>query len=414
MPAKDFQLCYHPPNTEHLTSSVFYDVFNAIIEENPDEIWLACPYISFDLIKDLLNTHPNWRILTDVIELVQSNKGSHLDFLVTNSERIRDYPDLHAKVIGGQKSAMIGSANFTNFGFNKRDEMSIHLTEPSLCQELQTWFNQLWEKGCILKPEELTYFIAEEKEWQQHAELPKRPHQKVFIQKLERQRIKNKKIQNTGKRHLQTEKTAPIILDAQVTPNQHVIQSSSAIHPIALSPETLKKFRTILGSSTRSWWEHYFQLMSVLLNTIGLTDDDPRLSLSISTRVSVNINRRLVLAGKEHGTNHLTLIFPRPVAEKILASLTLPRPIRYDFKDHFAKTLPPTLVELRVDNPMTFENEFSAGSQAWWLEAAKAEISHCKASPYRKFHQSFLYKMAIDAQYRQTILDQISFKPETA
>ena len=69
------------------------------------KVHITCPYISIDYIQNILELCPEWKLISDIIEWLRSNTDDSrrkiINFVIDNKDRIRHYPDLHAKVIIG-------------------------------------------------------------------------------------------------------------------------------------------------------------------------------------------------------------------------------------------------------------------------------------------------------------------------
>jgi phosphatidylserine/phosphatidylglycerophosphate/cardiolipin synthase-like enzyme len=124
---------------------------------------LACPYIGLGYLDRVVGQTPSWLLLTDVEEWLRSQnriqRKKVYQFLVRNRDRIRHYPRLHAKVAIGTRFALLGSANFTNAGIQRRTELSALFEEEPQVQELTEWFDQQWEDAYELN-EVLLHRIA--------------------------------------------------------------------------------------------------------------------------------------------------------------------------------------------------------------------------------------------------------------
>lgn len=119
-----------------------------------EELVIACPYIDIDYIEPFLNKCKNWRIVSDIEAWLSAFQGKSreriINFIMENKFQIHHYKNLHAKVILGEHSCLVGSANFTRMGVTERVEMSILLDEKEHINEIRIWFEKLWvESGEI-------------------------------------------------------------------------------------------------------------------------------------------------------------------------------------------------------------------------------------------------------------------------
>ena len=90
---------------------------------------IACPYLSLDYLQRLVGLADEWRLVTDLKEWLTSTsvrkRQSTSAFIRKHRAQIRDHQGLHAKVLVNEKSAMLGSANFTHCGVSKRTELCV-------------------------------------------------------------------------------------------------------------------------------------------------------------------------------------------------------------------------------------------------------------------------------------------------
>lgn len=138
------RLLYHDPKSPGGVSP-FDEAILSIAREG--ELKLACPYISLDYLLRITNG-TSWRLLTDLEEWLRNQAPTQreriAEFLSDHQTSVRHYSQLHAKVVIGLRTAMFGSANFTNNGINVRAEVSAIIDEDLQVQELTNWFEDCW------------------------------------------------------------------------------------------------------------------------------------------------------------------------------------------------------------------------------------------------------------------------------
>lgn len=141
-------LIYHDVN-EPTSNSRFEKEIIGIAQEN--ELRLAFPYLNVDYLKHIVEISTSYRLLTDVDEwllsLSKAERCKAVEFMDRDSQYIRHVENLHAKVVIGPKSALIGSANLTRAGLAERTEMSVLIEEGEKIEELEKWFDELWGKA---------------------------------------------------------------------------------------------------------------------------------------------------------------------------------------------------------------------------------------------------------------------------
>jgi hypothetical protein len=142
------QLIYHPLNeSANSVSQIDTTIIEMVTSRS---IKIACPYLGREPLERIVDQCTDWKLLTDVEELLRSqglaNRDWFVEFLVDNTECVRHCKSLHAKVILAEQQALVGSANFTLRGLTERAEMSVLLSDPKTVDELNEWFDELWSR----------------------------------------------------------------------------------------------------------------------------------------------------------------------------------------------------------------------------------------------------------------------------
>ena len=123
--------------------TTFERSLNAIVETSK-ELRLVSPYLSVEVLENLTNQRDFW-LITD---LDACGVGDELkDFLYRHKDRIRSVRGVHAKVVLGDNSALLGSANLTRNGLCRRFEMACEIHDGEQLEELRAWFDDLWKRG---------------------------------------------------------------------------------------------------------------------------------------------------------------------------------------------------------------------------------------------------------------------------
>jgi hypothetical protein len=187
----------------------------------------------------------------------------------------------------------------------------------------------------------------------------------------------------------------------------------------------LKEFGTELGENAevearlierlselapdRQWAENYLDLVQELVEVAGLSNDDPRLAMTIPKRkveLPVNINKRYILFAfrAADGTPALQLILPASMREGVTSH---PAFIEYGYQ---FKAWPRGEAEAGAPFLATFDSvsRSDLGEQVLssWREALLAECGHARGSLYRRYHEPVVYSAATDIHYRQRLLDR--------
>ncbi len=142
------KLIYHDLNNQVEISQFDNEIVNLVKDK---DIKVACPYINLEYFKRILNICKDWKLITDLSELFSSLKNSESknemsDFILNNIKKIHNCPSLHAKVIITDEKIFTGSSNLTIQGITKNIELSILIDDCENNKELNSWFNNLWDK----------------------------------------------------------------------------------------------------------------------------------------------------------------------------------------------------------------------------------------------------------------------------
>jgi len=153
------KLIYHEnQDSKSLDKSPFYKAIEDIVKNaNNNIIKIVSPYLDIDIINNnIIKNSTNWQLITDIKALILSYKKKNLnnlkDFLENNKKNIYHCKNIHAKVLIFDNKALLGSANFTTMGLEKRDEMSILIEEKEeqeQVKKLNKWFDSLVIKDSI-------------------------------------------------------------------------------------------------------------------------------------------------------------------------------------------------------------------------------------------------------------------------
>ncbi|HMF10932.1 MAG TPA: phospholipase D-like domain-containing protein [Gemmataceae bacterium] len=363
------RLLYHHPDSPGAVSPFDEAIISIATGQH---VRLACPYISPQYLRRALSVSASWRLLTDVEEWLSSSyqqqrKEVHR-FLVRNHSTIRHLPRLHAKVAIASRAAMLGSANFTDFGIRWRTEVSVLLEDEPQVEELVSWFEAHWVKAYELPIDEIAEFIKS---------LPKR-------------------------------RPADEDFDAALFP----LLSSKPARLVALNSDASVAHRQLVQrvgmAGSREWVEGYLDLVRLLLDELAMKSSDPRLAMSIWKKsggrfLPVSINNRYVLAPEnKNGERLIGIIFGHDPKRLIGMKDKVAWSDQFDpLRGEDSKQVP-FFVRLRSAEDIIQDDEVRSG----WLEAARCEIERARSSPYRRFHVPACYNLVADPAYRRRVLDE--------
>lgn len=134
-----------------------------LISNKEQEIKIICPYLTLDIFKEIIEKSNNWKLITDIKALfLSTEKSKHIilrEFINDNNNKIKHIDNVHAKAIILNDKALFGSANFTNSGLHKNIELSAIIDDSEKVKELNTWFDELWDKSKYLDIEKVTSFV---------------------------------------------------------------------------------------------------------------------------------------------------------------------------------------------------------------------------------------------------------------
>lgn len=138
----------------------FKDRILSLVDQ--ENIKIICPYLTLDIFKDII-LEKNWKLITDTKALfLSTEKYKHIElieFITKNNNKIKHLDKVHAKSIILEDKALFGSANFTNSGMNTNIELSAIIDDSEKVKELNTWFDELWDKSKFLDIEKVTSFV---------------------------------------------------------------------------------------------------------------------------------------------------------------------------------------------------------------------------------------------------------------
>jgi hypothetical protein len=373
------KLIYHDLNSISGGISPFDETICEITRGR--DILLACPYLSISYLYQLIAQCKTLRVITDVEEWIASHgpnsRQETQDFIKEHLEHIHHYKDLHAKVIVSKEHALLGSANFTEKGLTRRIEVSVLFERETQVEELRQWFDSIWSQTSPVDVSEMEEYVASLPIMQ--AEMPR----SVISSEAPKVRAK---LASTCKNQVKS--------FSKQNQEGHI----RLIERIRLAPN-------------REWINEYFDLVKELISFTGLTSNDPRLVLSIPSykKLPVTINYRYVLRAAFFSRKPSTTGFI------FGASFT-------GFHDLQAKAanvgrFEPLPGEEFDDTPYfirfsglpnsIFNNALTNELKEEWMEAVLSEMSRCRSSPFRKFHEPVLYEAAVNLDYRKLVVDEV-------
>ena len=350
-----------------------YSAFeNALLEiiRKADELLIASPYIDIDLLHRYTSNVENWRLLTDLYSWSSVvGKVPLRNYLQKEHRRIRMVHGLHAKAFLSKTAALITSSNLTQQGFSRNEKLGVLITDQSVVADARAWFEHLWSSA---GPLDLKKAISALREYS-------RPRVTVSHPNLRLGALPRKSKLRLG---LNLDEGVLAVLRDKVLKN--------GIPKAALAA--------------------YFDLVAALIEGLGLSDDDPRLVLSIPDKknrgypsaLAVTINNRYALniSGEKSARGAVGAIFPASYKQTIEKCCTETS----SFEQHAGeRDAPPTWAHFFPADWLLENTEYREA----WLRQAKAELQRGKSSPFKRHHVRYLYLVAMDQDLRERVLDDI-------
>lgn len=349
--------------------------FDKAIRKTADseQVRVVCPYISSRYLRSVLTSADDWQVVTDAEAWIRAFSGSSRDeiheLIATNQERIHNFPDVHAKVVLSDESAVVASANLTERGVVGRTEMGVRFTSESKVEELNGWFTRLWSESTPVNSEELDRFV------ESTSSTPTTHNDAAVSLSSDAPRV------NAAF----TEDTNPTTDDVDTDEDAH----KTLVHRVQQAP-------------SRGWAIDMFGLLADLIAATGLTEDDARLVTSIAQddRIVVSINNRYVF-GSLFSDEPTTGFIIGGDAENVDELIeTADGHMAYSALPGEATNKTPHWVEFTGEPERMVSQSFRRA----WIGAIYDELERASASPYRDSHEPLVFRAAVDVEYRDRVL----------
>jgi len=357
------ELIYHDFDDE-TPDSRFEEILTRLSDDAMLDI--VCPYLGLDVLRSLTDRARTWRLVTDVQAWVgsrpQEERDAVLEFVRMNRGSIHDCRSLHAKVFLGNDAGLVGSANVTYSGLAKNPEMAVLFEDTDEVDELTTWFEDLWERTQPADVEALGAYLIE-------------------TESLERDERSRSVMAETG----------PSIDASLQILDEPAIEVDGSDHQ--------RLVETVSQAPSREWTNTYFDWVADVIESTGLDESDERIATTVPTtsvRLPVNINHRYVLAA-----------FPQ---QELIGMILPPESRALDELSEFVSDFGSFSTDSDED-PYWYEfpgdpDDFiSEETEQDWRETICEEAKKGTRSEYRNHHNPAAYKVAVDEQYRETVLD---------
>lgn len=141
------KLIYHRPGAGAETSP--FDEANLEVAKQGG-VKIVSPYIGLSYLRRIISVAGDWVLISDIEAWLSSltirARPTTWLFIRQNLDRIHHCSAIHAKTVIGESLAVMGSANLTSAGILARTEMAIMIDDPGQVQEVNAWFDDIWEQ----------------------------------------------------------------------------------------------------------------------------------------------------------------------------------------------------------------------------------------------------------------------------
>lgn len=368
------KLVHHTDESRNGCASPFAEAIQELTAS--EQLSLACPYINVEYLRSALEHVSSWRLLTDAKAwLAGQNAGKRAsiqEFIERHHESINHVEDLHAKAIIGDGGALVGSANFTEKGLWKREELSVLLNDSENVDELRAWFDGLWARSDPVKLDELDAYVRT---------APAAP---------------------TGVSHHGAPSftsNAPKVRDSRATNESSGQRVSETVEDENVHRRLVER---VGKAPSRDWINQHFDLFEELLAVTGLSEDDPILVASIpqSGGIHITINNRYVLTPMRTARSQASFILSDDTdgLDELISQAT-----KYEPFSNANNEPAPHL--LTFDNGL--EQITDPSFKRNWFKAILTEVENrAEKAKWRNKHEPAVYRAAVDHDYRERVLNE--------
>lgn len=342
---------------------------------NAESVRIVCPYISPSYLKSVLASADDWRIVTDVEAWIGTFGGSTRDkireLIATNRERIHHFPDVHAKAVLSDDSAVVGSANLTEKGVVGRTEMGVRFTDEAKIEELNEWFTRLWSESGTVDNEELDEFV------ESSSSTPTTHTYSGTSLSSDAPRVSATFVEDTR----------PTTEDVDADEEAH----GTLVQRVQQAPN-------------REWATDFFDLLNDLIAATGLAEDDARLVTSIAQddRIAVSINNRYVFGSFFSGEPTTGFIVGADTENVDELIETADEHMAFNALSGEATDETPHWVEFTGEPERMVTQSFRRA----WISAVYNELERASGSPYQDSHEPLVFQAAVDKEYRNQVFRQ--------
>lgn len=214
---------------------------------------IVSPYIDVSYLTRIIARADHWRLLSDAEAWLSSlslmTRPAAWQFIRENIDRIHHCAGVHAKVVIGARSGIIGSANLTRSGMLHRHEMAIVVDDRRLVDELQTWFEALWQETTQPSVDETNAFV----QWLDELAAKGTTAQQRFVISSPARRVRARLVAEADSRG----RSAPISAAFDLT--------SAAKNVVVSLQEHYESVDAAIGAMLNRWTRSQLKLADVIL-----------------------------------------------------------------------------------------------------------------------------------------------------
>lgn len=372
------KLIYHDPETEESKVSVFDKAIRETFSGK--EILIASPYLSLSYLKRLDKLcDSGWKLLTDVNALFQSlnSKSSQefLKYIESNINKIHHNNSLHAKAIISEDAVLMGSANFTDSGIMRNNELSVLFSDKEKVEELNDWFMAWWNKTVEVDVEMLKAILAS-------MDYSKNTSKVVYSDLSSRIR-------------------STLVIDSDKEIDYQLSESDIAI--------LLSKWQD------QEWVTSILDTIKDVLKHFSLENDDERFALTLRDMggmpcINFTINNRYSLTpiyrkDRQRGVGiiiGLEYEIENKANNNLFQEISI-KALENGFSQNNLKQA--QWIEVKMDGPIIFTEKM----KSMWYHAMKIELDLDHKSPVKKKHKPEIYNLVMDDLVREESFAQKNF-----
>ena len=371
------KLIYHIPDLNDYSESIF----DLEIKSNfrGEKVKITSPYFSYSYLNRIIGyVKPKWKIITDINSLFssipQNQRLRMFDLIESNHKYFHHNKSLHAKTIISKSKAMLGSANFTESGIKFNNELSVLIDEKETIEELNDWFDAIWNRTQLINLELLESIIHD---------YPKN-----------------------------SSAVSEIYTDSS---NQIKTKFSYDDEEIKRKLSEREVIQELLVWNDKEWLNYVLDLIKEVITNYGLLDTPEKFVLTMShqnkmPRINFTIGQRYVLS-------------PRYISrdERVLGLIaSLDYDTNYLLQDRIHESTITAIEKGKngftnnkiqqaywLDVKANDKYELNGRIKKYWLEAIETEIRRTKRSSYKKSHQKAILNVAIDNLLRTELMNEV-------